>query len=60
MFSNDDVRELLQSFPPHGGHHGMPPSLLLTPSGQGLVTLDQVLVNYTQRVTTGKSKIKNM
>jgi hypothetical protein len=58
MFSNDDVRELFQSFPPHHGHHGMLPALLLAPSGRGIVTLDHVEADYEQRVTTGKLKIQ--
>jgi hypothetical protein len=60
MFSNADVRELFESFPPNPGHHGMPPALLLAPSGQGLTTLDQVRADYAQRVTTGKLRFENM
>jgi YesN/AraC family two-component response regulator len=59
MFSDADVRELFESFPPNPGHHGMPPALLPALSGRGLITLDQVRADYAQRVTTGKRRYEN-
>jgi hypothetical protein len=57
MFSNEDVREIFQSYPPAAGHHGMPPSLILASSGKGLVTLERLQADFKHRMTEGKLDI---
>jgi hypothetical protein len=57
MFSDEDVREIFQALPPAAGHHGMSPSLILTSSGKGLVTLEQLRADFKRRMTEGKLDI---
>jgi hypothetical protein len=54
MFSAEDIQEIVQSFPPTAGHHGLPPSLVLASKGQGFITLEQLRTDYERRITTGE------
>jgi hypothetical protein len=52
MFSNEDVRELFQAFPPSVIR---PPSLILAASGQGFVTREQLQADFERRFNEGRS-----
>jgi hypothetical protein len=56
MFSSEDVRELFQSFPPSAVPS---PALILTSSGQGLITREQLRADYEAHLMKGKLVIQS-
>lgn len=54
MFSEEDVREILELFPPSRSNAGSLSPLLLSASGHGLVTLQQLQDEFLRRVTAGR------
>ncbi|KAL5114919.1 hypothetical protein ACEQ8H_007166 [Pleosporales sp. CAS-2024a] len=50
MFSVEDIREIIQSFPPKPAHDDSPASLVLRSSGCGFITLQQLRADYESRI----------
>jgi hypothetical protein len=60
MFSAEDVRDILQLFPPPTSKLGIPALLVPASSGIGLVTVEQLQFDFKRRVTQGEFHVHSL